>query len=48
MQALFNGEREKTSPKAHLNSNLNELNSKSRIEIEELRRSEQIGADNTK
>ena len=37
MQAFTKGKEEKTSPKAHLTSDLNELNSKSRIETEDLR-----------
>jgi len=48
MQAFIKGKEEKISPKAHLNSDLNELNTKSRIGTENLRRIEQIGADNTK
>ena len=48
MQALFSGEGERTSPKAHLNSDLNELNSTLKIETKDLIKSEQIGADNTK
>jgi len=31
VEALFNGEGKKTSPKAYLNSDLNEFKSKSRI-----------------
>jgi len=37
MQAFTERKEEKTSPKAYLNSDLNELNSKSRIGTEDLR-----------